>query len=252
LTVASWAADLTNLLLPAGCVSCGSWVPQREADALVCFRCRAGQRASSWPRCQRCHYPRGTGRSADSGCRACAEWDPALTSARHAFTLESPTDDLVHALKYEGWAELAPVMAAAMARLELPGLDEARPVVVTAIPATSAKIRSRGYNQAGLLASHVGRLESLPVVTLLRRTRGGPSQTSLHPSERRANVAGAFAATDAFSDRWKGAHVVLVDDVLTTGATASSAAVALGHAGASLVTLVTYARAITGERPDAT
>ena len=241
---ASWARDLADLLLPPGCVSCRIWIPGGRNAPLVCALCRSRLRAAPWPRCPRCHYPRGTGRPEEEECRACRDWDPALSYARHAFTLAPPADDLVHGLKYEGWPELAPSMAAAMAKVASPARLRGARTVVAPVPTTAERLRVRGYNQARLLAQHFAEVRSHDVEDLLVRVRSGPSQTTLRPSERRANVADAFAPVADAIDRWRGAHVILVDDVLTTGATASAAAAKLVEAGAGAVTLMTFARAL--------
>jgi len=238
---AAWAADLTDLLLPSGCVACGIWIPGGRTAALVCGRCKSRLAQAPWPRCPRCHYPRATGRNQDSQCRECEDWPPELTFARYAHVLQTPVDDLVHALKYEGWAELAQTMAEALARITLPASG---PAVVTAIPTTAARVRARGYNQAGLLAERYSAASGLPIADLLVRARATASQTELHPAERQANVEGVFAVDAPAMSHWGGAHVVLVDDVLTTGATASEAARALVSAGASGVTLIAFARAL--------
>ena len=99
---ASWAADFTDLLMPAGCISCGVWVPGGRAAPLVCPRCRTRLKVAPWPRCERCHFPSGTGRTSDLQCRGCRDWPAALAAARYAHVLAPPADDLVHALKYEG------------------------------------------------------------------------------------------------------------------------------------------------------
>lgn len=240
----SWASDLFDLLLPAGCLACGTWVPAGERVGLMCGLCRSRLPRAPWPRCRRCHHPLGTGRAPGASCRACREWPEALTEARHAVVLAPPADALVHALKYEGWKELAPEMGRAMARALAPLRSGEDDVFLVPVPTTMQRRRSRGYNQARLLAEVLGRELSLPVVDALRRTRGGATQVALHPSQRLTNVRGAFATRDGLSARLKGAHVVLVDDVLTTGATAGAAASALAREGVCRVTLVTYARAL--------
>lgn len=158
--------------------------------------------------------------------------------------LGTPSDDLVHALKYEGWSELADVMGDAVARqvamLTVPQ-REAR--VIVPVPTTAERLRSRGYNQAELLARRVARVCRLRLEVGLVRTGARASQTALTPHERRENVRGAFRPAPG-AHRIRGARVVLVDDVLTTGATASEAASTLVEMGAASVTLATYARAL--------
>jgi len=177
-------------------------------------------------------------------CRTCRDWPEALSFARYVHVLAPPADTLVHALKYEGWRELAGPMAEAMSRVPLPPCGPLVPRVVVPVPTTPARVRRRGYNQALLLAEGVAVGLGLDLIEGLERPREGVTQVSLHPSERRANVKGAFAARDEAVSRLRGAHVTLVDDVLTTGATAVAAATELAGVGVSEVTLLTYARAL--------
>lgn len=156
--------------------------------------------------------------------------------------MASPADRLVHALKYEGWPELAPLMGRSLARLEAPGSEGGRSVVVP-VPTTPRRRRARGYNQAELVARQVAHARTLPLHLALTRSADAPSQTSLSPLERRGNVRGAFAPSE---DAWGSigdSHVLLVDDVLTTGSTASEAADTLADMGAKTVTLLAFARA---------
>ena len=247
---AARAAGLLEFLFPAGCLTCGAWLPHRDPDSLLCGRCRSRLRQAPWPRCPRCHYPVGTGRSPSADCRECRSWPPTLTYARYAYALEPPSSDLVHALKYEGWTELASEMGRAMARVLLP--DEARGgAVVVPVPTTSRRVRQRGYNQAGLLAHAFAAASGLGLVEALHRKGDGATQVALHPSQRRANVRGVFGAVEGLSRRVGGAHVLLVDDVLTTGSTAAAAAAELARVGVSGVTLVAFARALPTSRSKA-
>lgn len=145
----------------------------------------------------------------------------------------------MHALKYEGWRELATTMGDAVAKLVPEG-----PMVVVPVPTTAERLVTRGYNQAGLLAVRVAEARGLPFVPALARTGSRGSQTSLTPSERRENVRDAFAPAPGHEGAVSGARVLLVDDVLTTGATASEAAGVLAAMGAASVLLLTYARAL--------
>jgi ComF family protein len=150
----------------------------------------------------------------------------------------------VHALKYEGWRELAGEMGRSMARLAVPAWGDGVTPVVVPVPTTRGRVRRRGYNQAELLARGLAEARDLVMIDALERVRGGATQVSLHPSQRRANVKGAFAVRRGFSRRLRGAHVILVDDVLTTGSTAGAAATELARAGALWVTVTTFARAL--------
>lgn len=194
---------------------------------------------AAWPRCRRCHFPRGARRADAPDCLECREWPPALTAARWAYVLEPPADDLVHALKYEGWSELAELMGSAL--LDLAPADAS---LVVPVPTTARRLARRGYNQAELLARRLASGRRLPLVGALRRAGEGRSQTTLAPTERRENVRGAFVSVRSEAARVAGAHVLLVDDVLTTGATACEAAGALTGMGAASVTLVAFARAL--------
>ena len=247
--------ELTELILPSGCVACGSWISQsttggvtkssQNSGDMVCLSCRSRLSEPSWPRCPRCDHPRGTGRGAAADCLACRDWPTALSAARSALVLRSPATDLVHALKYEGWDRLADFMGARMARVFASDRTSHFPPgsrqVVVPVPTTERRLRERGYNQAALLARRVGADLRLPVRTALARRSGGPSQTALRSEARRENVRDVFRAT---TESVGGAHVLLVDDVLTTGATAGEAASVLLDSGAAGVVLLTFARAL--------
>ncbi len=133
-------------------------------------------------------------------------------------------------------------MASAMTPLSVPG--EGGRALVVPVPTTTMRLRTRGYNQAALLAECYASARSLELQELLVRAGASASQTSLHPSERRANVADAFSLAAGAAAVLQGAHVILIDDVLTTGATACEAAETLLVSGAGRVTLVAYARAL--------
>jgi ComF family protein len=158
--------------------------------------------------------------------------------------LEDPAARLVHALKYEGWRELAPLMALRLAALDLPDETRHEEVMVTPVPTTPARERKRGYNQAALLAEPFARTRGWTYLEVLQRRSGGGSQTALLPSQRRSNVRDVFSVLPSERSRIQGRQVLLVDDVLTTGATASEAAVTLEREGAAGVSLITFARAL--------
>lgn len=151
----------------------------------------------------------------------------ALTLAPHTY----PLREAVHALKYGGVRVLAdPLSALLVAGWQA----QSRTVdVVVPVPLHRAELRRRGYNQAELLARGLCAGTGLDLWdTALQRWRATRSQVGLSPEDRLHNVAGAFACTDKVP---QGAHVLLIDDVLTTGATMSACARALRDAGAEVV-----------------
>jgi ComF family protein len=151
---------------------------------------------------------------------------------------------IVHALKYQGWHRVAAEMAARMSRLDWP-LDvlEERTALVP-VPLSAKRERQRGYNQTLHLALALAPWWSIPVWdTVLTRTRHTETQTRLTPGDRLRNVSGAFSARTSARNVLRGAHVVVVDDVVTTAATLNACAAALCDGGARVVSFVTFGRA---------
>jgi ComF family protein len=150
--------------------------------------------------------------------------------------------EIVHALKYGGWRVLARPMAERMARLD--GLRRHARLALVPVPLTRARQRERGYNQSELLAIELSRRWSMLLwPDALLRTRQTATQTALTPQQRLSNVADAFIIMGAYRARVRGAHVILVDDVITTGATMNACAAAMFAAGARSVSYATFGRA---------
>jgi ComF family protein len=171
-------------------------------------------------------------------CSHCVARPPRFTSLRSAFIMDEGARRLAHELKYEGMTALAAPMAALMADQ----LEAARVDVVVPVPLYPTRERARGYNQAAQVAGHLAACIDAPFdAHAARRVRNTePLAKTMHREERRAIVAGAFAARP---DRVEGRRVLLIDDVVTTGATLDSCAAALLDAGATDVRCLTWARA---------
>lgn len=131
-----------------------------------------------------------------------------------------------------------------MARTDWPADVIAERTALVPVPLARERHRERGYNQSELLARVVGRCWSVPVwMDVLQRRRRTKTQTRLTPGERLANVAGAFALAPGAETRLRGAHLVLVDDVITTASTLNACAEVLYDHGARIISYVTFGRA---------
>jgi len=225
---------LARLLLPNACVICERLVGPRAPDALICGLCRSRLRIVG-EGCRRCAQPLPP----VGPCRYCANWPLTLTSTRSAVWLSDGARELVHHLKYDDY----PLVAIAMGDIMKHILDRPPAGTLVPIPLGPQRQRTRGYNQALLIARALGDAWSLAVQeSALTRPKDSTTQTALTPGARLANVAAAFVA-QAGSGR-----AVLVDDVQTTGATLCAGAEALARAGWGPIAAITFARALPFER----
>jgi ComF family protein len=175
---------------------------------------------------------------ADGVCALCRSGLHGFDRASSFGFYEGPLRSLIHLFKYSGMRPLAERLSGL--------LDRALPVddrydVVVPVPLHWRRRWRRGFNQAELLARHVAKRRRIPAVNALRRGKATADQAGLTSAGRRRNIVGAFQARKGVDIRAK--RVLLIDDVFTTGATASACAVALKKAGADTVTLLTVARA---------
>jgi ComF family protein len=241
---------ILDLVLPPVCLACDGLIATGDTKRLVCRRCRSLLRPAPPPLCSRCGAPRlRTGRETEPGsCDECAQWPGELRTARSAYLMHPPADRIVHQLKYRGWGALADVMAEPMTRV-MQSSDVAEQITaIMPVPTTSSRLRERGYNQAELIARAVARTLDRECEQLLERTASRTTQTTLQPAARGANVAGAFRLRSNAQKRARDAHILIVDDVLTTGATAIECTRTLVAAGARCTSVLTYARALDTRR----
>lgn len=184
-------------------------------------------------------------------CALCRSGWSSFDSAYSFGAFDDELRELVHLFKYGRVEALARPLARWM-RQALPAGE--RFDYLTPMPLHWTRAWTRGYNQAALLASEISRGTGIPVLPAVRRVRRTPAQAGLTRTGRRANVAGAFAARK--TEKIHGKRILLVDDVMTTGATAAACARALKKGGAAYVALITVARAdrrdfsVVAEAPD--
>jgi len=161
-----------------------------------------------------------------------------------------PASSIVHALKYSGWSRVAGQMAERMTHLSWPRdvVDERTAIVP--IPLASARKRERGYNQSALIAAGLSERWRVPVwENIVVRSRETGSQTQLTPEQRLGNVAGSFQIGAEYLEELSGAHLMIVDDVVTTAATLNECAKVLYNAGTRIISYVTFGRAhASGDR----
>ena len=195
--------------------------------------------------CHRCGVPfprlAGTGRGDGHVCGACRRRRPRFAYARAATVYSEVVRETIHAFKFGGRRALAAPLGDLLADTARRDLVGTRVDVLVPVPLHPRRERERGFNQAELLAGHLSRVFPAPVArgVLVRRVATAP-QSELAADDRQANVRGAFETRrpDAVRSR----HVLLVDDLLTTGATAGACADCLREAGAASVGVLTVAR----------
>ena len=223
---------MLDVLFPLRCASCGS------GSWPFCAECAAEVRPITPPLCRRC------GRPTVAWVRGCRDCPPEpLDAARSPFLYAGPVRSALHRLKFSGWRAVGEALGRAMA-LVAPDVAGGAGIV-TWVPVSRARLARRGYDQARALAAVVSRQLGLPRARLLARPAEiGPQARRSGPERRRA-LEGAFVS----SGREPPTTVLLVDDVLTTGATAAECAEVMVAAGARRVVLLTAARSLSGPLP---
>jgi len=168
---------------------------------------------------------------------------PAYTRARAAVRYDEIARTMVHALKYGDRLDLAPVMARWMGRVGAELLGDAD--VILPVPLHWRRIWARRFNQSATLSQHLSRASGVPAsFTALKRVKATPQQVGLSKSERATNVQGAFRVDADGKAEIARRHVLLIDDVLTSGATVDACARALLRAGARQVDVLVFARVV--------
>lgn len=230
---------LLDFALPRVCVSCERLMSEAE-NGLVCGLCWARLPLFPHPICERCGHP-----SNGAKCEWCALLPPYVRAARSLCWMpETPAGEIVHALKYGGWCAIAGEIAARMARLSWPDDVIGERTAVVPVPLSPSREKERGYNQSAAIAALLAVDWEIPMWRgCLTKTRSTRSQTELRPEERHANVAGSVRFNTHRDSGISGAHLVLVDDVVTTAATLNECARALYESGARTISYLTFGRA---------
>lgn len=233
---------LADFLFPPLCPACNRPVAGQGQFCPDCFR---RLHLITAPYCLRCGAPfvHAAQGSAAGLCRRCATNPPAFQAARAAFRYDQTSRGLILPLKYASRIDLAPLLARHMARAGADLLATAD--LLVPVPLHRLRLLRRGYNQALLLARALARLTALPVLpNALTRRRATPLLGERPPEERAALLAQAgIAVRRRHLPHIAGRRILLIDDVLTSGATAETCARALNAAGASWIGVLAAARA---------
>jgi ComF family protein len=231
--------SLVDLLYPRHCIGCRS--SALETFRYICWDCWADAVRIEAPFCDRCGDPVAGAVEHGFVCYSCSADKPAFDRARSAARYDGVMAEALRQLKYEKALWLAPDVAKLLytcIQAEYAGLTFD---LLVPVPLHHVRRRERGYNQSAVLARELGRLMRRPVrAGTVRRVRPTATQTNLTAKERLSNIVGAFQHRR--EKQLAGQHVLLIDDVMTTGATVNACAKALRQGGAASVHVITAAR----------
>jgi ComF family protein len=230
---------LMDILYPRQCVGCG--VSSPETFRYICWDCWSDAPLVEPPFCNLCGDPVAGAVEHQFICYSCSAQKPAFVAARSATRYDGVVGESLRQLKYEKALWLAPDLAELLHRCFLAEYPTQSFDCIVPVPLYHVRRRGRGYNQSAILAHELSRRINCPVQKrILRRIRPTTTQTNLTAADRLSNVTNAFQYRKR--ERLAGRRVLLVDDVMTTGATVNACAKALKKGGAESVHVITVAR----------
>jgi ComF family protein len=235
--------SVLDAVLPPRCLKCGEILAGAQGLCPDCWRKLAWL---SPPCCFSCGAPFPFDAGAEARCGACLQKPPAYDQARAVFRYDDESRDLILGFKHADRTESAPAFSAWMARAGADLLEAAE--LIVPVPLHWTRLATRRFNQAGLLAQALGRISGRPVEPrALTRRRPTRSQGHLGRLARFRNVKGAITVADRRVAMVTNRRVLLIDDVITTGATVESAAKALISAGARGVDVLALAKVVRAD-----
>jgi ComF family protein len=236
--------NLLDLLFPGQCLRCKADVAEPRT---LCAECWSKIRFIDGPMCPLCGTPYDSPLEMGLVCAACLAEPPPYTMARSVFRYDDASRDLVLAFKHADRLEGAPAFASWLARSGRELLDRAD--FIAPVPLHWRRLVRRRYNQAAILANALSEKSGVPALSnLLLRKRATASQGEMRSRRaRKLNVAGAFTLNPRHAVAIKDRHILLVDDVLTTGATVTACVRLLRRSGAREVAVMTLARVVRQE-----
>jgi ComF family protein len=240
---ATWARMGLNLLFPPRCAACDAELLPQDDPLLLCGPCCLVLGPEVWQGCRRCGAWLSD-RDAAGGCPFCQDMSLAFDAVFPLGRYEGPLREAVLRMKRLSHEAVSMALGGLLVQRRGPLLADFRPDVIVPVPMHWRRRLARGVNSPEVVAKCLARVLKVPLRgRLLVRVRNTLPQKDLLPRERLANVRGAFRVRRGRSGRLDGSHVVLVDDILTTGATSSEAARVLKQAGVAAVAVAVVAKA---------
>jgi ComF family protein len=236
-----WGRAALDLLYPPLCIGCRTQV---AAPGLFCAACWADIAFLDGAACRRCGLPFEIDPGGETDCAACLAEPPAFDRARAVMRYDEKSRAPILAFKHADRLDLAPGFAGWLARAGRGLVDECD--LIVPVPLHATRLWRRRYNQAAELARGLAKISNRPFDAMtLQRTRPTPSQGAMPSAKaRRRNMRGAFEVPGHHRGAIEGRAILLIDDVLTTGATVDACALALKRAGASKVHALALARVV--------
>ncbi len=239
-----------DFLIPSKCLLCATALEIGDPRT-ICAPCDDALERFEPPWCPRCGAPlpshAALSHSPAHHCAACRENAFHFDKARAIGAFDDSLRELIHLFKYAGFTKLASEFAPHLAKLAIDelGVEPNDPdVIVTHVPIEIARWRERGFDQARLLALRTAKRLGMRHAACLDRAKSTRSQTGLSARDRRRNMRGVFRARPKAAQTLESKTCLLLDDVVTTGSTASACARELKKAGADAVHLLTICRGV--------
>jgi len=241
-TLPRWIEPGLALIYPPVCQLCETQRANRDSG-FVCSKCWSKVRFIKPPFCERCGLPFDGEITTPFECSNCRDMELNFSTARSAVAAKGVARDAIHRYKYHQALWFETFLADLFLRAALPELRPDKWDLVVPVPLHATKEREREFNQAERFGGHLAKALSLPVKThIVQRVLPTRTQALLSKKQRAENVRRAFAARNG--SKLNGERIILVDDVLTTGATTSACAGVLKSLGASDVCVWTVARGL--------
>lgn len=240
--VVTLAKSLINLIYPLHCASCGRHI-ESVNERGVCDLCLKKIKRNPLPYCPSCGRSMHT---SEDVCAECRAMRPFFSSARSTCMYEGTLKELIHKFKYNNRRMLSGTFAGIMLDFIKENPDAVEGIdIITFVPLRKNRVLARGFNQSKLLASLIGKSLGIPVTECLEKTRLTKNQNELSRENRLVNLKGAFRVRPDIEEAVvRGAGILLIDDVMTTGATLNEISRVLIDRGAGKVRCLTLARGI--------